>query len=478
MVTEALPESIALHLDDSTRRSRDGRTALGGSPLRVLRFSPAGARVVDHLAAGAPVGSSATASTIARRLLDGGLAHPRPGPPSPDDTVGMVVPVRDHAADLATLLAVRELPTEIVVVDDGSADPVAVREVADGRARVVRRQQSGGPGVARNAGWRCLDADIVVFVDADVLPEPGWLDRMLAHFRDPTVAAVAPRVRGRRASVSLIDRYESYKSPLDLGPREGRVAPRSRIGYVPTATVAYRRTALEALGGFDEGLRVGEDVDLVWRTVAAGWTVRYEPAAVVTHRNRPSWAALVRQRITYGSSAAALDRRHPGSVAPVDLNAWSLAAWTMPVAGGFRGAIVGVITAAGSATALVPTLRGRVDEPIAEAARLGGLGNLWAGRWLAHAIVRAWLPLAAVAGTRSRRVRRATAAALVVPSLLEWRERRPDIDPLRWVALRALDDSAYCVGVWVGCVRARSFRSLLPRLSAVPGLTRNRRKRR
>ena len=471
-MTERFWESIALRVDASTRRSDGGRTLLGGSPLRLLRLSDAGARVVDDLAGGAPVGTDPARQRLARRLLDAGLAHPVPRA-RPDLSVAVVVPVRDHADDLGTLLDQLDADgmPEVLVVDDGSTDAGAVMEAVAGRAAVVRHEQPAGPAAARNTGWRATDADIVVFVDADVSPTSGWLETVIGHFLDPRVGAVAPRIRGRRVSDSVLDRFEEHRSPLDLGAQEASVGPRRRVSYVPTAAIAYRRAVLQETGGFDESLRVGEDVDLVWRTVEAAHTVRYVPDAVVTHRNRPTWRALARQRATYGTSAAALDRRHPGGVPPVELNVWSIVAWTLPVVAGWPGVAAGVATAAVSTGALVPKLRGRVDRPVAEALRLGGLGNLWAGRWLAHATVRAWLPLALVGSARSRRIRRATVAAMVVPALLSWRETEPDLDPLRWTAACLLDDVAYCAGVWRGCWRERSWRCLAPRLSGIPGLT-------
>ena len=65
----------------------------------------------------------------------------------------------------------------------------------------------------------------------------------------------------------------------------------------------------------------------------------------------------------------------------------------------------------------------------------------------------------------SRRSRPALAVAVVVPPLLDWLDRRPRLDPARFVALRLADDLAYAVGVWEGCVRERSGRALLPDLA-------------
>lgn len=389
--------------------------------------------------------------------------------------MSVVVPVRDHLTELDALLRALELPpgTEVLVVDDGTSDPAAVPTVVDGRARVLRHDTSLGPGAARDTGWRASTGDVVAFVDADVEPGPGWLDPLLAHLGDPAVGIVAPRVRSRPGP-TLLERYERHRSPLDLGDRGARVVPHGRVSYVPTASVVCRRALLEQLDGFEAGMRVGEDVDLVWRAVEAGWTVRYEPAAEVSHRPRADWPALLRQRRTYGSAAAPLDRRHPGAVAPVELNAWSLLAWALAVLGGRKGAAAGAVVAVGSTVALVPKLRGRLDRPVRTAVELAGGGTLRAGTWLGRATWRAWLPFALAGCLPSRRVRRATLAAAVVPALIDRRaiDGDPGIDPVRWVLLHALDQAAYCAGVWAGAWRCRSPRALLPGLSGLPGITR------
>lgn len=476
-MAERFPEHIALALDPSTRRSTDGRSLLGGSPLRLLRFSEAGARAVDRLLEGHAVPASGPEAVVARRLLDAGIAHPRPAGAAHLDLC-VVVPVRDHTSELADLLDhLDEVPADaaVVVVDDGSTDPAAVGAVAGERAAVVRHEQALGPGAARDTGWRAVEGDVVVFLDADVVPRPGWLEPLLAHLRDPAVGLVAPRVRSRRGA-SVLARYERHRSPLDLGGREARVVPRGRVSYVPTAALVARREVLEQLDGFDGSMRVGEDVDLVWRAVEAGWTVRYEPAAEVVHRPRGSWLALLRQRAAYGSAAAPLDRRHPGAVAPVELNAWSLAAWALLALGGRVGAIAGVGVAGGTSLALTPKLRGRMDRPLRTAASLAGGGTLHAGTWLGRSLWRAWLPVALAGSVVSRRARRATVAAAVVPALLDrraaTRSGEPlDVDLLRWTLAHAADDAAYCAGVWRGVFRCRSARALLPRLSGIPGLT-------
>jgi mycofactocin system glycosyltransferase len=329
-------------------------------------------------------------------------------------------------------------PTGALIVDDGSRPPLD--------AAAVRHDVSRGPAAARGAGLALVTTPFVAFVDADVRVPPGWLAGLLPHFADERVALVAPRVRSA-PSAGRLARYEADRSPLDLGPEPARVRAGTRVSYVPAAAVVCRVDALRALGGFDPALRYGEDVDLVWRLDEAGWRVRYEPAVEVLHAPRQTWGAWWRQRHSYGSSAAALARRHPGALSPVRMNGWSAAAWVAAVAG---HPVVGALIGAGSSAALVPKLPA---VPPRVALRLAGTGTLRAGQPLADAVRRAWWPLLVVAAIRSRTARRALVAAAVAAG-------RP---------LRLVDDVAYSTGVWSGMWRERTLAPIVPRFSAWPG---------
>lgn len=446
----------SIELDPAVRRIDGGRVLIGGAPLRIMRLTEAGARWLDRAIAGQPLPESAAVRQLAQRLVDGGLAHATPAVgsgPSVND-VSVVIPVHDDAAGLARTLASVGTVGEVIVVDDGSAEPVR----ADG-ATVLRSESAEGPGAARQRGWRAASRPVVAFVDANVEVRPGWLEPLLAHLADETVGAVAPRVTaGRDGAPEWLAAYEAVRSPLDLGPLPGPVGPGRRVPYVPTTAVVVRRDALEAVGGFDERLRFGEDVDLCWRLVDAGWRVRYDPAVEVTHPSRPTLGAWVDQRVRYGSSAAPLTRRHPGAVAPLRVSGWSALAWGAVVAG---RPLVGTGIGAGTVAALVPKLGG-LEHPVAESVQLAGKGNVWAGRAVAEAIRRPWWPPAVALAVAHRRSRPALAAAAVLPAVLEWRERRPQLDPVRYTALRLLDDLSYGAGVWLGCLRARSFAALRP----------------
>lgn len=474
---------VRCRVDPSTRRfGPGGRVVLGGSPRRLLRLTDAGASLLDRIGGGEALSASAGRVAVLDRLVRAGILQPDPVPgsaPCSVRDVTAVVPVRDDPAGVGALLmslrSSSSVPERVVVVDDGSDDPArlhrAVHEAAgDLQVELVRRERSGGPAAARNAGVARVRTELVALLDADCVVGADWLAPLLAQLADHNVAIVAPRVTapgasaGRRdGSRSRRERYESACSPLDLGRHAGEVRPGARLTYVPSAALLARRQVLDELGGFDEAMRVGEDVDLVWRAVDAGHRVRYEPSARVEHRVRPTWSAWARQRAGYGRSAASLDGRHPGKVAPVVCSRWSLALWLLALSGHpFAATSIGAATTAALARSLA-------DLPLIEVARLGAHAHLSSGRQLARAALRVWWPLLLVGSIASRRVRRVAvlfAAADVVGAWSDATDRGPvDLSPWELAAISLVDDAAYGAGVWQGCWHRRSWRALLPRQS-------------
>ncbi|MCW3025453.1 MAG: mftF [Solirubrobacterales bacterium] len=405
---------------------------------------------------------SQPARVLGRRLLDAGVAHPRPVTRDVDDRVTVVIPVRDRPEQLARCLAAVGRRSCTIVVDDGSLDAAAVAALAARHgAKLIRRPLPGGPAAARNDALAKLSTELVAFLDSDCVPPEDWLRALVGHFDDATVAAVAPRVRPAggagqnvvgwsgldqegplpresRGRSGALGRYLRSRSPLDMGAREAPVRPGGSLTYVPSAALLVRRGALEA--GFDEDLRYGEDVDVVWRLHDAGWRVRYDPAVEVSHDEPPTLRAALARRFRYGTAAGALSARHPGC----------LNAATLPP----------------SPAALVRF-----------AARLERLGvpRRTAARWSGEVVLRASLSLVRYAGTIGAPVTLAIArrrggsalpavlALLALPILREWSACGSELDALRWSALAMVDDAAYAAGVWWGCVASREHRPLLPR---------------
>lgn len=464
---------MKVRLDSTWRRPldspADGNVVIAGSPLRLFRLSVGGAHVIG-LAEQGEVPDTPAIRQLIDRFLDAGALHPVPdveavlagrGPFSPSD-VTVVMPC--HGAAPLGLTSTALAGMRAIVVDDASAAAVVVDASAPTRVHLIRRAVNGGPAAARNTGLAHVDTPLVAFVDADVrfphATAAEWLAPLLAHFADDRVALVAPRIVGAPVD-TLVGRYEQQHSPLDLGPEPARIAAGTRVSYVPAAVVLCRTAAVRGIGGFDETLRTGEDVDLVWRLAEAGHRCRYEPTVVADHEPRPHISAWLRQRVGYGRSAAPLAVRHPGALAPVRMSGWSAAAWALVAA---RRPVLAAAAVAGTTVALMRKL---TDVPPADAARLAVRGHLAAGRQLARAMRRVWWPFAVVAALCSQRIRRLVLVAVVAEPVLDACRQR-SVQPVRDAPLALADDLAYGVGVWAGVFAEREAGPLVPGLSAWP----------
>lgn len=167
----------------------------------------------------------------------------------------VVVPVYQPGAGFGRVIAAiaREAPAELVVVDDGSTHGVNPL-LHDVNINVVTHRSNRGRAAARNTGWRRTTAPIVAFLDADIAVEPGYLDALIAPFADPQCVAVV----GALAVSGSEDPYPRYLRERPAPP-VGEAAP---WRHFLTGLCAVRRSALEAVGGFREDVRYGEDLTL------------------------------------------------------------------------------------------------------------------------------------------------------------------------------------------------------------------------
>ena len=447
-------------LDSSWRRPEAGSVVIAGSPLRLFRLSTGGAQVAAMMEVGeAP--DTASVHQLFDRFVEAGALHPKyeRGPFTAEHVTVVMPAFGEQPAALASLLA---MGLRVIVVDDASPTPLEppLAPTSDAcvmdlrRATFIRHDTNTGPAGARNTGLHAVTSPLVAFLDSDVEVTAEWLALLLAHFADDRVALVAPRVAGMPGG-SALARFEERHSPLDLGTEPARIAAGTRVSYVPAAALVCRTAVMRDLGGFDDAMRLGEDVDLVWRVADAGHRCRYEPASVVHHRPRATVPMLMRQRFGYGRSAAALARRHPDALAPVRMSGWSALSWGLLAA---RRPVLALVVAGGTTAALVRKLS---DVPPKEAARLAALGHLAAGRQFAHAIVRVWWPLALVLAVVSRKARLSLCAAMFAPALTDAARSR-SMTPLSDLPLTVAEQAAYGAGVWAGVMAEREPRPLLP----------------
>ncbi len=199
-------------------------------------------------------------------------------------TVSVVVPVLDGEQTIGdcidSLLRLRYPAerVELLVVDNGSRDGTAAVLQQYG-SRIVRLDESTrGPAAARNAGLHAARGEVVALTDADCQVDPDWLTAIVAPLVDPrvgvaggTIRALPPANEVERFGEVIHDHRQAIE---ELEPP-----------YAITMNWASRHAVLEEFGGFDERFRRGEDVDLSYRVIQAGYTLTFAPTAVVYHHN-------------------------------------------------------------------------------------------------------------------------------------------------------------------------------------------------
>jgi mycofactocin system glycosyltransferase len=328
-------------------------------------------------------------------------------------------------------------------------------------ARVLPLAVNVGPAGARNAGLREVTTPYVGFVDSDVQADAATLLRLARHLRDPRVALVGPLVRSRARSVPprWFERYDECTSSLALGSRSCSVRPGAAVAWLPSACLVGRVSLLG--DGFAKGMRVAEDVDLVWRLVGRGAVVRYEAGETAWHDARPTVGAWAGRKLLYGTGGAALAARHGSAGAVAVLSpAMALAGaavllrrrWSLPVAA------LGLARAWQQLVRVLPDVPERPVLAASVAAR--GLG--WAVRQESALLLRHWWPLG-VLTLGSRPGRRALVSAVVV-DLAVHRDVVRRAGLLTTLLARRVDDLAYGAGLWIGAVRERECRGLAIRI--------------
>ncbi|GAA4870198.1 glycosyltransferase [Luteimonas vadosa] len=239
----------------------------------------------------------------ARPTAARGLYVPAPGPFAPfalptsgHPRASVVIPVFDQFPHtLACLRAIAEHPPrtafEVIVVDDGCSDETVAALPQVAGLRYHRRARNGGFIAACNDGAALAQGDLLVFLNNDTVPQPGWLDAMVDTFAaHPDAGLVGAQLLypdGRlqeAGGVVFADgnawNYGRFESPDD--PRFGYLRD---TDYASAAAIAIPRSLFESLGGFDARYAPAyyEDTDLAFAVRAAGRRVLYQPAARVVH---------------------------------------------------------------------------------------------------------------------------------------------------------------------------------------------------
>lgn len=233
--------------------------------------------------------------------------------------VSIIVPAYNEAeviqASLASLLELRYPYYEIIAVDDGSTDGTyeKMREFEGNHYGVkvqVFRKENSGKADTLNYGIRRTKAPIVVCMDSDSRLNADALRYAVKRFRDPNVGAVA-------GNVKVINRHNIWTKLQALEYIEGLNIVRKAQGFFRTVNVIpgpigiFRRTAVEAVGGYDSDT-FAEDFDMTVKILADGWKIHYEPKAIAFTEAPEELLDIIKQRYRWsrGILQALRKQRH------------------------------------------------------------------------------------------------------------------------------------------------------------------------
>lgn len=244
-----------------------------------------------------------------------------PGPKKPP--ISIIVPVHNGERTIAECLhalSALEYPRRLVqtvVVDNNSTDNTPdILQQFRGIDCVFEAKR--GAYQARNTGIRFAEHDLIAFTDADCIPKPDWLSRLVnsLNSQPPTAnrqlptdrsAIVGGRIEAYPAS-NLIERYIDYRRVLDQ-EKMSQGADFS-LPFFVTANCLVKRDVFEKIGLFDAGFKIAGDADLCWRAQQAGFSLAYCAEAVVVHKHRSSLLGLYSQSFEYGFGRAELFAKH------------------------------------------------------------------------------------------------------------------------------------------------------------------------
>jgi mycofactocin system glycosyltransferase len=357
--------------------------------------------------------------------------------------------------------------TEIIVVDDATEPPLALGDLP---VRLLRQNRNIGQSAARNLAALQARGELLAFIDNDCVAKPGWLRTLVPYLSEPTVGVVGGRVVAPSLTGS-VSAFEAVRSPLDMGPIGGEVGPHEVVSYLPACNLIVRRELLLAQGGFDATMRLGEDVDFIWRALDAGTRACYVPNGQVVHYHRVRLWSLLCRRADYGSSEADLQQFHPqgrrlmrlpiAATALLAMLAMLTVYWPASVALGML-AVTGVAFELNEKFRLLRRIG--VDVPAHRVSKAVLREHMAAFYHLSANVIRYYsLPLLAI-GLVWPNVLPALVLLLLIAPITDHRRLKPSLSLPRFVGLYWLEMAAYQLGVWRGCLKRGILRPLLPTL--------------
>ncbi|MDJ0487143.1 glycosyltransferase [Rhodococcus qingshengii] len=198
-------------------------------------------------------------------------------------------------------------PYEAVVSDnsstDGLRDFINTHPLAETiTLRWVSASQTQGPSHARNVGAEHADGDFIAFCDADDRVHTSWLTQLVMAAED------ADLVSGGIETASI--NAPEVSAWRELKPKPDPYSFDSYLPHMMGCNFGAWKSSYQSVGGCDETMRVGEDVDVSWRMQQAGMKFAYEPKALVAYRLRSGLSTMWRQTVSFGIANVDLYSKH------------------------------------------------------------------------------------------------------------------------------------------------------------------------
>lgn len=202
---------------------------------------------------------------------------------------------------------------EIFVVDDGSTDGMAEKALRFARKHrgvtVLSRKERGGKSSAMNMPLPMITSEIVVVIDSDSHLAEGAIWNIVQPFKDPEVGAVSGSVSARNPFVNLVTFLQAFEYRRSIFVGRIFLSRLDILGIVSGALGAFRKEALDRVGGWDVG--PGEDGDLTIKLRKCGYRIVFKPESTCLTNTPTKWWALIRQRRRWEWAAITFEcRKH------------------------------------------------------------------------------------------------------------------------------------------------------------------------